>query len=47
MEEAKSIAAMPTDSTSSEQTDSFEILVDEEILEIEPDDPVFDESDED
>jgi hypothetical protein len=47
VEEAKSVVAMPTDSAASEQTDSFEILVDEEILEIEPDDPVFDESDED
>jgi hypothetical protein len=49
VEDRKSVASMPTDSTStsSEQTDSFEILVDEEILEIEPDDPLFEESDED
>jgi hypothetical protein len=45
--ELKSAVSTTADSTSSEQTDSFEILVDEEILEIEPDDPVFDESDED
>jgi hypothetical protein len=43
-EERPSVAPAATSSTVADQTDSFEILVDEEILEIEPDDAVFDDS---
>jgi hypothetical protein len=43
-EDHPSVVPAAASSTVADQTDSFEILVDEEILEIEPDDAVFDDS---
>jgi hypothetical protein len=43
-DEQPAVAADAATGAAVDQTDSFEILVDEEILEIEPDDAVFDDS---
>jgi hypothetical protein len=47
VDEPKAVPRTNAGSAANEDDDSFEILVDEEILEIEPDDAIFEESSED